>query len=253
MVSEEVQYIKKNQKHLIERTISSSYGIIFGYRQHIKYDACLARLNKRISEQNRGGKVKSSMQYILKYEVDSRLFAYKTLIKELNKIFGKYFKITMHTSGRSAAKILHIKEVRKLPNLSLKYAGYYMILVLLRAIDGEFHNSWKRAYKGKKITTWYDIVYHYYKTVGIWGHGINDSVAELGQQTKRRKTDGNEILYKSAIENYLEVLEIAFGSDFDYKAVKNTQSISYANYRTRGQTPTFKYVENIIRQGGRNE
>lgn len=251
MVSEEVDYIKKSKKTLINKASGSGYGIIFGYKENIIGDACFARLHHRIKEQKGGGKNKSSLQYILRYEESSKLFAYKTLIKELNQIFGYYFKITMYLSGRANAKIINIREVRKLPNASLKYAGYYMIMVLLRGIDGEYLVRWKGGYKGKKINNWFDMLYNYYTVVGGYGHGINDNLAELGQQVKGKLTPGKKKLYINAIENYLEVLQIAFGSNFDYKILKDLGEIRHDGYRTRGQTPTFKYVEKIIRRGGR--
>lgn len=252
MVNKEVKYIKEHKKSLIEKSSKSSYGIIFGHGDYIMYDACFARLWNRIKEQKDGGNVKSNMQYIIRYNIVNEIFDYTSLINELNKIFGKYFKITVHLSGRKAVKIINIKEVKELPNLSIKYAGYFMILVLLRTIDAEYFTNWERSYSGDKISNWFDIIYYTYKVMGIWGHGINDSLQHLGQTAKNKKTAGNETLYKNAIENYLDTLETAFGSNFDYKAIKKWVKIPMENYGSaRGQTATFKYIENVVKQGGR--
>jgi len=112
MVAPEVKYIKENLKPLIEKAAGNGYGVIFGHQKHILADVCFARLHRRIAEQKSNGKAKSSMQYLLRYEVGTkkRTFAYKSLIAELNKLFGTYFKISMHLSGRKAAKIINIKE-----------------------------------------------------------------------------------------------------------------------------------------------
>jgi hypothetical protein len=251
MVDKEVQYIKENKKGLIETASNSTYGIHFGHGQHIKYDACFARLYKRIAEQKDGGKTKSSLQYILRYEHEKPVFAYKSLIKELNNIFGHYFKITMFLSGRKTARIIHIKEVRKLPNTSIKYVGYLMIFVLLRAIDGEFINSWRSSGKvSKKINTWFDVIYYYYKALGIGGHGINDDIMYLGKSLKLNKTKGTEKLFKVSIENFLGILTKAFGNNFNYKGVK-IKPIDTDSYMSKGQTPAFRYIEEIVNQGGR--
>lgn len=252
MVSDEVKFIKENKKSLIEKSSNSTYGIIFGHGKNIMYDACYARLWKRIMEQEDGGKVKSNMQYIIRYKVSNEIFDYKVLLKELNKIFGKYFKITTHLSGRKAAKIINIKELKEFPNISMKYAGYFMIFVLLRSIDGEYFPQWERIYQGDKMTEWFDIIYNYYKVIGAWGHGINDSLQHLGATAKNKKTAGNETLFVNAVENYLNILETAFGSNFDYKVIKKWTKIPKESYHSgRGQTATFQYIEKVIKQGGR--
>ncbi len=252
MVAPEVKYVKENLKPLIKKATTNNYGVIFGHQKHILADVCFARLYSRITEQKSNGKAKSNMQYLLRYEVGpgKRTFAYKKLIAELNELFGTYFKISMHLSGRKAAKIINIKEKKKFPHITMKYAAYLLLMVLLRAIDGEFFARWRaNAQKfNLPINNWFDIIFHYYATIGIWGHGINDTVGNLGQQYHTNKTVGSKKLFEASIKHYLDTLQKAFGSDFDYSDVKFPK-ISVHDYKMKGQTAIFQMMEKIVTNG----
>jgi len=95
------------------------------------------------------------------------------------------------------------------------------------------------------INNWFDIIFHYYATIGAWGHGINDTVGNLGRRYHTNKTAGSKKIFEVSIKHYLDVLQKAFGGDFDYEGVEFPE-ISVHDYITKGQTPTFQMMEKIV-------
>lgn len=247
MGRKEVAIIRKDKGSLIDKQSKAKYGVNFGHGKFLKHDACFARVHSRLSETPVG----TSMQYILRYELSWNIFDYNSLFKELNKMFGGYFKISRHRCSKENVRIINIEEIGKFPDKRLRHIAYALLLVLFRSIDSEYIGSyWKPDADSTRkkiypIKNWEDVLYFYYK-FGISCHGVNDRIRDLKNSPK---------LYKASIKNYFKTIALAFGGGFDYskRSVKlKTQlnggfKVESYSWRT-SQTPSFTLLEKIVKE-----
>lgn len=258
MSRSQVDNIKKNQQMLISKSSNASYGVIYGAGTKIKYDACFARVAVRINE-IRGNK--GSMQYIFRIERGWGVFNYDKLFKELNTIFSAYFKIVRCKSGTRNVRILDIQEVKEFENPRIRVCAWNVLLVILRSMEAEY-----------LVTRWYplvrdspkifpvdnlrDVIRYYYKLFQTGGHGINDDLYELSKS----KTRGGKKLYNLAVDNYITVIEKAFGGkgfNFNKRGVKSRVNKVETRYNYGGknpnpwyiaQTSSFQLIERIVKE-----
>jgi len=246
MGRKEVNIIKKEKETAIARHSASKYGVIFGHADHLTYEACFAGMVSKIKEVPVG----TSMQYLLRFETSWGIFKYDLLFKELNKMFGTYFKILRFFSGTKNVRIINIEEVGEFPDKRLRHMAYMILVVLLRTIDAEFIvPRWKPDFdtndKIYPLKKWNDVLFHYHR-FGIAGHGVNDDIAEL-------QRSGSKKLYKQSVTNYFKIIEIAFGGNFDFtkkgvkSRLKNGYSITTGYHRNFAQTPSFRLIEKIVK------
>lgn len=268
MSKNDVDFIKKNKRDRIGSVSENTYGVSFGHKEHLKADVCFARLNKRLAETPKG----TSMQYLLKWDDDSEIVNFTEIMKDMKRIFGHRFSILRYKSGNKGCRIIDIRERRPLPNAELRYIGYYLIFVLLRAIDGEGMQKLimiqNTPSKGEKISfpidNWKDLVYIWSRYVQGMGHGINDELYALRPEDKNADNAGSEVLFESAVINYIEVLTTAFGRKFNFRISKKDiekilenicenngryyrGSFEVGNLRC-GQTPAFVLLEEIVKE-----
>lgn len=266
MSKEDVNFIKKERSQ-IKKASESVYGINFGHRENLAHDVCFARLNRRLEETPKG----TSMQYLLKWDEDSEIINFARIMKDMKRIFGHRFTILRYKSGNKNCQIIDIKERRPLPHNELRYIGYYLIFILLRAIDGEgmqklmvVHNTpSKRKNYNFPIDNWKDLVYIWSRYVQGMGHGINDELFALRPEDKNADNKGSEVLFESAVNNYINTLTIAFGRKFNFRITKEdlqkifdsvaedknyyNRSLKIGNFRC-GQTPAFTLLEQIVKE-----
>lgn len=269
MAKEDVDFIKKNRKDTIENASANTYGVIFGHKDNLKPDVCFARLDGRLRETPKG----TSMQYLLKWEDDSEVVDFTEMMKDMKRIFGHRFTILRYKSGNKDCRIIDIRERRPLPRTELRYVAYYLIFILLRAIDGEgmkklsmiYHTPKRKEKYAFPITNWKDLVYLWSRYVQGMGHGINDELYAIRPEDKNADNIGSEELFESAINNYIEVLTTAFGRKFNFRITKKelekTLETVCENSKGRyyrgsfqigdlrcGQTPAFNIVEQIVKE-----
>lgn len=266
MGKEEVDFIKKNKKHLIESCCESSYGVIYGYKDHIKDDVCFARLEAflhHIPPKN------DCIQYLLQWDDKNEFLDMDKLFKELKELFKHRFTIVRYKSGRKKCRIIDIRLKNSFPHKDLRFIGYYLIMNLLRQLDGEGVEKWHgisvRAKVEFPIDNWYDFIYTYYKYGMSNNHGINDDIYAL-RPTGRNENKGAEELFKIAIEDYLNTIKTAFGKPFNFRMRKETAEKMYSevvkehpNYYRRtytynslrcGQTPCFTITKKFVQKKG---
>lgn len=266
MSKEDVDFIKK-RKSIIKSVSESTFGVNFGHRENLIHDVCFARLDRRLKETPKG----TSMQYLLKWDEDSEIVDFVKVMKDIKRIFGHRFTILRYKSGNKNCQIIDIRERQPLPHDELRYIGYYLILILLRAIDGEgmqklmvVHNTpSKRKSYNFPIDSCKDLVYIWSRYIQGMGHGINDELFALRPEDKNADNKGSEVLFESAINNYIEILTTAFGRKFDFRIAKNdlqkifdsiakdkgyyNRSLKVGNFRC-GQTPAFTLLEQIVKE-----
>jgi len=269
MSREDIDFIKKHKKERINAISNSVYGVNFGHKEKLMNDVCFARLNQRLAETPKG----TSMQYLLKWDDDSKIVNFTEMMKDMKRIFGHRFTILRYKSGNKDCRIIDIRERRPLPRTELRYMGYYLIFILLRAIDGEgmeklsmiYHTPARKEKYDFPINNWKDLVYMWSRYAQGSGHGINDELYALRPEDKNANNIGSEELFESAINNYIEVLTTAFGRKFDFRMTKeelekilsavceNSKgryylgSFKIGNFRC-GQTPAFNIVEQIVKE-----
>lgn len=252
-VKELVNQFKKEKAATITNSANASANVYFGHRNHTRSDACFARLKPRIIEMP---KTKSDMFYLLYYDKKNEymLFNYDKLFKELRTLFGNYFTILRYISGNEKVRIVYIGETRKFKNQALRYSAYFMLFVMLRAIDGEFRNRWLTYFKAnpKEINNWYDIIYKYYIELKVSGHGINDAIQEVASTisggymspyanrapefVKHTTKDTNEESMECIVNEFLSTLRTAFGKRYDWE--DKARGLGTPS----GQTPTFNQI-----------
>lgn len=249
-VKELITQFKEENTALINSSAFASANVYFGHRNHTMGDACFARLKSRIREMP---ETKSDMFYLLYYD-KTLLFNYDKLFKELRTLFGNYFKILRYVSGNEKVRIVYIGEEKEFQNPALKYSAYFLLLVMLRSIDGEFRNKWTTYFKtnSKEIDNWYDIIYKYYIDLMVSGHGINDAVQQVAciisggymspyankspELVKYTTKDTNKESMECIVNEFLSTLRKAFGKRYNWE--EKAENLATPS----GQTPTFYQI-----------
>ena len=251
MSKEEVEKIKKNRKDLLRDT--KTWGVKFGSGDsHIKYDPCFARLMDKIKEMESPNR-RGNMQYILYYDEERNLFDYNSLFKQLKVMFGNYFKILRCKSGYKLTRIIDINEIRTFKDYRIRYCAFYLLFILLRALDSEYSPIWRTLnINDEKLIAnnieipfkrWQDIIYVLYAILSrMGGHGINDNFMGIKY---------NEKLLKNAINNYVEIITKAFGDKFDFteeEVVREFDDISNIHRDFRiGQSTVYSLIERVVK------
>lgn len=239
-----IREIKNDKKGLIEKQSRSTYGVIFGPGSRISPDVCYARLGNQVRNMP-----DRSMCYLFRYDAGD-IFDYDSLFKELRKIFEGFFEIWRYRSGNENVRIIYVGEKIELNRMS-RYMAYYMLFVLLRAIDAERIHLWKRT-NLNGLNNWRDVIYHHYATLGIHGHNINDNLYHLGRQLdnkyhyhvkdkEKRAKIQNEFVEK--IDDFIKTLTKAFGRNTKWN-IDDFEQLS--RYYTRGQTRVFNKIKEYI-------
>lgn len=165
------------------------YGDLFGYISKLPIDAYSLAI------------------YPLKFNRRSGYFNYDALFKELNKMYGHYFRIGRYYSGYRYTRLVHINAVKKPKWKSLWWGGLYTIYLLLRKINVHYQEDWKDYFADKShkknISTWKDIITISETKFGDDEYYLHDGLFKI--------TWSNKGGIDKWIDNYLNMLNDVFG------------------------------------------
>lgn len=242
------------------------YSKSTAYSTQVRSDICFARVHEDTIARYEDYEYS---HYLLRVDLDEngkiKYFDVKSLMKQLNQVFGKVFKIQWFRSDYDKdVKIIEITEKQKF-NKKIMYAAYLELYVLFRCFDGEFLNRWRELENNdelpeQRVGTIQEVLYYYYCSgKGNTNHVPNDTLA-AAYRSERYKED--KVFFKAAINRVVQILETAFGTDseveFDDKFM-NEFDITRSSYGSwKRQTPLLNEIERTInklygRIGGKDE
>ena len=144
----------------------------------------------------------------LKFTRNLGYFNYVSLFKELNKMYGHYFKIGKYYSGYKYTRLVHIHPIKNPQWKSLWWGGLYTMYLLLRKINAHYYDYWGDYFKEyprkKGISTWKDVITISETEFGDDGYYLHDGLFKLCW--KKDKVGMNDW-----IDNYLNMLNDVFG------------------------------------------
>jgi hypothetical protein len=215
MSKEVVEILKRNHKDsIIKKSNKAETGVII-YNDTAFSDYCFARMFRKIREHHHTFK---TFYYLLYFNRNSDLFDYNALHKELNKLFGQYFKIIRYFSGKKNVRILSFEVKKKVPHWKLWWYMIYIASCMLRLTDQTFENDWKKYFKksGRKkpINNWKDLIYLFHRYIYAYTpyYELNDELVSLGRYLRTGSDKDNEL--KKAVQDYLITLHEVFGKQF---------------------------------------
>lgn len=166
------------------------YGDLFGYIFHESVESY------------------SGAVYPLKFNRRLKYFNYDSLFKDLNKIYGHYFRISRYYSGYRYTRLIHINPIKKLPCKALHWAGLYTIYLLLRKINVHYYDYWADFFednpKQTAIKTWKDVV-------SISEIGFGDDGYYLHDELFKKCWSSNKSGANTWINNYFKMLNDIYG------------------------------------------
>ena len=162
---------------------------------------------------------------------------YPKIIKDLNKIFKSFFIIRIKPTNHDDIKLIVISRRLPYKNITIMSMAYKIITTIFRAIDSEFSKAWSRmGLKENSINSLYDmLVIHHLNC--RHGHNINDHLDRFVGKAYNKKE-----LIEVGCRYFLEILQEAFGTNFDWDNEKLVYSSVY------GQTGSFNFIEKTLRE-----
>ena len=166
------------------------YGDLFGYVFNLPVDTY------------------SMAIYPLKFNRRLKYFNYDALFKDLNRIYGHYFRISRYYSGYRYTRLVHINPIKKPRWKALHWGGLYTIYLLLRKINIQYYEDWDRFFKDnprqKALTSWKDVV-------SISEMAFGDDEYYLHDALFKKCWSSDKAGAEKWIANYLNMLTDVFG------------------------------------------
>ncbi len=143
----------------------------------------------------------------LKFTRNLGYFNYVSLFKELNKMYGHYFKIGKYYSGYKYTRLVHINPIKNPQWKSLWWGGLYTMYLLLRKINAQYYDYWRDYFKDyprkKGISTWKDVITISETKFGDDDYYLHDELFKICWNKQGGIDDW--------IDNYLNMLNGVFG------------------------------------------
>lgn len=164
------------------------YGDLFGYISGLNMDTL------------------SLTMYPLKFNRRLGYFDYNKLFKEMNIMYGNYFKIGRYYSGYRYTRLVHISPSKRPKSKALWWGGLYTIFLMLRKINIHYYPEWRGYFKTHKkpIKTWKDVVLISETEFGDDGYYIHDSLFKKCWSEDKAGA-------RKWIDNYFNMLNSIFG------------------------------------------
>lgn len=213
-------------------------------------DYCFARLFRKIRENSHTLK---SFHYVLYFDRSSKIFDHNSLHKELNKLFGEYFRVVRYFSGKKNVRILSFEPKKNFTHWKLWWMAVYLASCMLRLTDSTFQTDWTKYFdkngRKKRVNNWEDLIYSFHRYVYSTGKGyeLNDNLA--GKAVIARGKKGGEEILKELSASYVTTLYTVFGKKFTV----TKPMISYlANWKEQYQyqTAVFNAIKHLQKESG---
>jgi len=229
------------EQKLTDKDISTSSYVVYGTSMSITSKACFRGLPSEFPIRK---KQDGNMYYLLKKVAD--YISYEKILKELTKYYKGITKINVYQTSKKNVLLIQLVEKEGIPD-RLLYAAYYVLFVILRAIDTEFARYWianKVSHKDEEVDTVEKVIKYFTIHTGGYGHGINDGLYSI--QTSR-----DSKLFETAVRKFVAILEYVCGKAHDWKKVTekfphiNKMMLDDGYHDYLSQTPCFDLIESI--------
>ncbi len=245
MSKDSIETLKRTYKDRIADKSTGNNTSMIIFNEDLLSDYCFARLFRRVRESSHSLK---SFQFLLHFDRSSKIFDYNSLHKEMNKIFGEYFRIVRYFSGKKNVRILSFEPKKKFTHWKLWWISIYIASCMLRLTDLTFEKEWKRYFeqnkRKKSVGSWRELIYIFHRYVYSTnkGYELNQDIANLALQARGKKGGEDEV--KERVNYYVTVLYTVFGKKF---AVTKPMIAYLARWELQYQyqTESFKRIKHI--------
>jgi hypothetical protein len=153
----------------------------------------------------------------LKFNRKKNWFNYNKLFRELNILYGNYWKILRYFSGYKVMRLVDF-QIKKTPKYSvMQWAGLYTAFLLLRKINVNYWYKWNQLFIEKPdikpLDNWADIIFYSERYFYDSTYHIHNGLKSLAQNPRTH----DETVYKW-INEFLNNIKEVYGTNKYEKA-----------------------------------
>ena len=239
---EQIENLKEHHKHLLQDfdnqiPIGTDLYVNYYINNQAFRARCFGNLFGSFFYDKSKEDYANPVLFPLKFNRRKNWFNYNALFKELNKIYGYYFKIGRYYSGFRNTRLVDFYAYNKPRYKALWWAGLYSAFLLLRKINLNYYTHWDEYFannnRKKPVDNWFDVIYISETKFADKTYYLDDKLFKLCYY--------NSDASKKYIKDLLQMLEDIYGKGIEGN--KDKLSMSRTTFNSSMFAGLKRYLE----------